>query len=88
MAHYHVRYDVKAPIPGWSQHSPRHAWEVSIDIGGKKVQIDHSTSESDMSYLAGEVKSFIGKKLVDNSAKPRLPGQRRYGYGEGRYRRY
>ncbi len=45
------------------------AWKVSLDIG-EKVEIDDTTNKANMLHLASEISRFIGRELVDNSAKP------------------
>ena len=44
-------------------------WQVSLDTGGKMVKIDHRSNRENMSYLANKISKFIGKELVDHSAK-------------------
>ena len=47
-------------------------WKVSLDIGGSKTEVAHTTNKGDMLHLASEISKFIGRELVDNSAKPEI----------------
>jgi len=44
------------------------AWKVSLS-GHEWVNIEHSRNKANMLYLASEISRFIGKELIDNSAK-------------------
>jgi hypothetical protein len=44
-------------------------WQVSLDTGGKMVKMDHRPNRKDMSHLANHISWFMGKELVDRSAK-------------------
>ena len=46
-------------------------WKVSLDIG-EKFEIAHTVNEANMLHLANEISRFIGRELVDNSAKPEV----------------
>ena len=48
----------------------RSAWQVSLNVGGEKLKIDHTTNKANMCNLASEVSIFMGKELVDNSEIP------------------
>jgi len=48
----------------------RSAWQVSLNVAGEKLKIDHTTNKADMHNLVSEVSNFMGKELVDNSEIP------------------
>lgn len=48
----------------------RSAWQVSLNVAGEKLKIDHTTNKADMHNLVSEVSNFMGKELVDNSEMP------------------
>ena len=48
----------------------RSAWQVSLNVAGEKLKIDHTTNKADMYNLASRVSNFVGKELVDNSEIP------------------
>ena len=60
---------VTSGFPGWSGW--RDAWSVSLYCSGKRIRIDHTTNKANMVNLANNVSEFIGKKLLDKSAKPK-----------------
>ena len=45
-------------------------WRVSLNTGGKSIEVDHGTSKDKMYNLADEISKFTGTLLADNSAKP------------------
>ena len=51
------------------ERGSRDGWQVSLDTGGEMVKIDHTTKRENMLYLANTISMFIGKELVDDSAK-------------------
>lgn len=65
-----IDYEQKESDGGSGGPTSHDAWKVSLDIGGKRSEIDHTTKKADMFYLASEISRFIGTELVDNSAKP------------------
>lgn len=62
------------------------AWKVSLNIG-EKFEIAHTTDKEDMFYLASEIRRFIGRELVDNSAKPEVSLQRFFSKVKGFFRK-
>lgn len=68
--------DYETLTTGGSVHDTtwQDAWKVSLDISGKQFKIDHGTKKADMFYLASGISGFIGRELVDNSAKPTFEG--------------
>ena len=63
------------------------AWKVSLDISGKRFKIDHRTKKADMFYLASGISEFIGRELVDNSAKPEFTFEGLFGKVKGFFRK-
>ncbi len=43
---------------------PHKAWEISIDIGGKKLKIDKGSNRMNMLELAEKISLFMEKKLT------------------------
>lgn len=41
----------------------QNSWKVSLNIGGNKFEIAHTTNKADMLYLASEISRFMGKEL-------------------------
>ena len=48
----------------------RAGWQVSLNTGGQRVKIDHTTDRENMLYLADKISKFMGKEVVDNSEPP------------------
>jgi len=63
---YEQKTSMSGPHGGTTSYD---AWKVSLDIG-EKVEIKNTTKKANMLYLASEISRFIGRELVDNSAKP------------------
>ena len=63
-----IDYEPHTTASGPSGTTHHNAWKVSLDIG-KKLKIDRTTNEANMFRLASEISKFIGRELVDNSAK-------------------
>lgn len=42
------------------------AWQVSLNVGGEKVKINHSVDGTKIRYLASKISKLIGKRLIDN----------------------
>lgn len=68
---------------GWHQEADYDLWRVSLNIGGGKSEITQASEEADMYTLAKEISTFIGKELVDNSAKPETPPGRLFRWVKG-----
>ena len=47
------------------------AWKVSLNTHAGKLEIDHKKNREDMLYLAEGISRFMGKELIDYSAKPK-----------------
>ena len=56
---------------GQLRHLKNDAWQVSLNVDGKKVRIDHTPNKEDMWSIASGISRFMGKELVDNWAKPK-----------------
>ena len=49
------------------------AWQVSLDIGGERIKVDHQEKQENMYRLADKVARFIDKEVVIKSYKPHMP---------------
>jgi hypothetical protein len=63
------RVDITYKRISSGQSGSRDGWQVSLDTGGEMVKIDHTTKEQNMLHLAYTISRFIGKELVEDSAK-------------------
>jgi len=55
-----------------STAGPSETWELLLDIG-EKLEIERGSNRTNLLSVAGEISGFIGKELIDNSAKAGRP---------------